>query len=493
METKAPATAADASRGPTPRQRLFLGLILIAAAGIYSFRLGYDALGASEAYSAWAATQPTVGAIVRIPVLHDPGKQVFYYIVLHYFTSIFGASESALRAVSVIFALASIALVYVLGREMFDHDTALAAVAMWAFNPLAVAFAHRARMYTMFIAIALAHLLALFHVRSRPSSARAILAGVLGAALLYTHLGGAMIVGAEATMLARDYFRGRRNPAAWLAIALTIALFVPYVPVVRTQSQTLLEGHWLDWIGAAYVYPAYIKAVAIGVGAVIAGWFVLAERFEAAPDEPFRWLCAWAMLPTLALGVGSIVLRPMYNARYTAPALAALALIIAHAIAIASVKWRNLAAAGIALACLIVLPFDQPDPQLWREFARKVAAGGSSEPVIFESGFFTKGPGANQPNGGFPFGYYSVPFNYYFKGANPRVTVPGYDSESARTTIESRVSAAGGGWLVSWKSEDALKAELPVPDHFKVVEKYRQQDLVIYRITPQSRPASLPR
>ena len=47
--------------------------IFVAAGFIYSFHLGTDALGASEAYSAWAAAKPNVGAIVRTPVLHDPG------------------------------------------------------------------------------------------------------------------------------------------------------------------------------------------------------------------------------------------------------------------------------------------------------------------------------------------------------------------------------------------------------------------------------------
>ena len=35
-----------------------------------------------------------LGAIVRTPVLHDPGKQVFYYVILHYYTRIFGLSEA---------------------------------------------------------------------------------------------------------------------------------------------------------------------------------------------------------------------------------------------------------------------------------------------------------------------------------------------------------------------------------------------------------------
>src|ERR1700722_10658850 len=85
--------------------------IFVAAGFIYSFHLGTDALGASEAYSAWAASKG-VGAIVRTPVLHDPGKQVFYYLVLHSYARIFGLSEISLRSLSVIFSLTTLALVY---------------------------------------------------------------------------------------------------------------------------------------------------------------------------------------------------------------------------------------------------------------------------------------------------------------------------------------------------------------------------------------------
>src|ERR1700688_1680985 len=144
--------------------------IFVAAGFIYSFHLGTDALGASEAYSAWAAAKPNVGAIVRTPVLHDPGKQVFYYVVLHYYTRMFGLSEISLRSLSVIFSLTTLVLIFAIGCEMFDDNTALAAAAIWAFNPLAVVFAHTARMYSMLIAIALAQLLTLWRVRQRPSA-----------------------------------------------------------------------------------------------------------------------------------------------------------------------------------------------------------------------------------------------------------------------------------------------------------------------------------
>ena len=459
--------------------------IFVAAGFIYSFHLGTDALGASEAYSAWAAAKPGVGAIVRTPVLHDPGKQVFYYVVLHYYARIFGLSEISLRSLSVIFSLTTLALVYAIGLEMFDDNTALAASAMWAFNPLAVAFAHTARMYSMLIALALAQLLTLWRVRNRPSAGNAVLCGVVGAALLYTHLGGILFIGVGVAMLLRDYLGGNRNQMAWLAMAITLVLFMPYAPIARAQSETLIAGHWLDWIGTGYEYPLAIKVVfAIGAAAV-ALWFVIGRMNGS--DGQLVWLGAWTVLPGLMLIAGSIVIRPMFNLRYVAPSTATLALLVASGLARASVYWRNLLLAGFALACLIVLPFDRPEPQPWREMAARVSQAGASDPVFFESGFVATGNAPSVANGGFPFGYYSVPFDYYFRGSNPRIAISGFDSGAARMTIEERVSSAGGGWLVSWKDGDAVSSELPDPKRFSVVERYRGQHLALYRITPNGK------
>src|SRR5208282_3179473 len=412
----------------------------------------------------------------------------FYYVVLHYYTRIFGLSEISLRSMSVIFSLMTLVLVFALGCEMFDDNTALAAAAIWAFNPLAVVFAHTARMYPMLIALALAHLLTLWQVRERPSAPRAASCGVVGAALLYTHLGGILFIGAGVAMLVRDYVRGRRNPMAWLAMAITLALFVPYLPVARMQSETLIAGHWLDWIGTAYEYPLAIKIVSAAGAAALAIWFVIGTTTGSDRDDQLSWLGVWTILPGLMLAAGSIVIRPMFNLRYVAPSTATFALAVAAGIAGASVKWRNLLAAGFALVWLIMLPFDKPKAQPWRDFARQVTVdSGGSEPVFFEAGFVIDDPANDLPNGGFPFGYYSVPFNYYFSGANPRIAIPGFDTTAARMTIEERVSSARGGWLVSWKDSDAVSSELPDPKSFSVVERFRGDHLAIYRITPAVR------
>ena len=468
---------------PSRRPLEIFAALFVAAGLVYLFHLGANALGASEAYSAWAAAKPGVGAIVRTPVLHDPGKQVFYYVVLHYYTQIFGLSEISLRSMSAIFSLVTLALVFALGCEMFDESTALAAAAMWAFNPLAVVFAHTARMYPMLIAIALAHLLMLLRVRSRPSIMGGIGCGILGAAMPYTHMAGLLILGAEGAILLRDLSRGKRDTIAWMAIVLAIALFLPYLPVAIRQSQDLIYGHWLDYLGPPYNYPLAGKLAAALVAAGATSWLVFGRTVERDGDEPLRVLVAWIGLPALAFIVGSVILHPMFNPRYLSPGIAASSLLIAAAIGAWSAKWRNLLAAGFVVACLIMLPFARSKPQPWRDLAGQVAGGGASEPVFFESGFISNANTANVPNGGFPFGYYSVPFDYYFKGTNPRIVIPGFDAAAARMTIGERVSAASGGWLVSWKDRDGVKSELPDANRFRVVETYRQPHLAIYRIT----------
>ena len=113
-----------------------------------------------------------------------------------------------------------------------------------------------------------------------------------------------------------------------------------------------------------------------------------------------------------------------------------------------------------------------------------------SQPIFFETGFVAHGAAASVPNGGFPFGYYAVPFDYYFHGPNPRVTVPGHDPAAARAQIETAVRATGGAWLVSWKDRE-VASELPDPRQFRITTLMNAEQLAIYRIVPAAQPARM--
>jgi uncharacterized membrane protein len=492
-ETPAAARAVESQPRTSHRDRpllLLFASVIVVAAVVYSIRLGSAVIAGSEAYSAFAAGKPSIAAIVAIPINHDPGKVIGYYVALHFWADVFGTGPIALHSFSVVFTLGGVALLFLLGREMFDDQTAAAAATVWAFAPYAVAFSQIVRMYPLVIALALAHLLMLWRTRTHPSASRAALAGILGAALLYTHLGGLLVIGAEGALLARDFVRGRTNAMPWLALAIALLLFAPVLPITASEARVLTQGQALDWIGAVSQYSIAIKLAAAAVALAAAAWLMLGRNIEPHGEEPVRWLLTLAALPPIALATASIVVRPMFNPRYVAPSAVASVLLASAALAlIFGAKWRNLAAAAVATGCLVLLPFSYPGSQPWPEIARTIAASPSTEPVFFEAGYVSHGPLANRPNDGFPFGYYLIPFNYNFKGDNPRLVVPGYDPEGARQIIESHVAAAGGGWLISWKTDAEAAQELPDIAHVHSAVRIRTTDLTVYRLDSAAVPA----
>lgn len=467
------------------RTSLYLfAAVAIAAVAAYFYHLGAIALGGSEAYSALAVMKPRIADIFAIPLNYDPGRQVGFYIVLHFWTRIFGTSEFGLRSMSAFFSIVNLALMFAIGRAMFDDQVALESAAVWGFSPWQVTFAHRARMYPLFIAVALGHVLTLWRLRERPTIRLTIASGVLGAALLYSHLGSTVLIGAEIAMLARDFVRGRRDAHPWIAIAIAIALFAPLAPFVLRQGNALLYGQALDWIAPPYHYPLAIRIVAVLAAALAGLWFVFGSQFDRDSAEPLRWLFAWVAMPMIAFELGSILVHPMFTFRYVSPSVALCSLMLVAGIgAVFGARVRNLTAFGYTAACLIMLPFAIPGPQPWPEIVKQIESAPHPQPVFFEGGYASSGAGM-RPNDGYPFGYYSVPFGYYFHGTNPKIVVPGWDPEGARAIIEAEVTRTGGGWLVSWKDQKGLANELPDPKAFNSTVIASGEYLLVLRILP---------
>jgi len=146
------------------RMHVALGVIILTGTIVYILGIGLRSdhpFSTDEAYSIWAAARAGPAAIIAIPVLWDPGKQIFYYIVLHYFTRLLGDSEIAARSLSLLFALGALWLIYALARDLFNAEIGVVALALWILNPIAVVFAWQARCYSMFLFIGLAQMITL--------------------------------------------------------------------------------------------------------------------------------------------------------------------------------------------------------------------------------------------------------------------------------------------------------------------------------------------
>jgi 4-amino-4-deoxy-L-arabinose transferase-like glycosyltransferase len=437
-------------------------VIVAAAATAYTYQLGRAPLAASEAYSALAAAQPTGPLVAQAALTLDPGKPVLYHLLLHRFCQWSGLGEAGLRSLSVIFGAAAVWLVFALGSELFGFEVGLSAAVLWGFNPLAAVLARWARMYSMLTALALGHLLAMAKVRRGAGGWMLLAAGVLGAAMLYVHFGAVLIIAADMVVIVRE-LREEGKSRSWPAVAIACLLFLPFVPIAVAQSRALLFGHWLDWLGVSNGSP--LRMLLLGGGAAaLTLWLALGAAAAAPRRQRLQQCLIYALLPMLALGAGSVLVRPMFEVRYVSPSCAMLAVAGAYCLDCAGAWARNLGTVAVGALCLLLLPLCYSAPRdPWPAVAARIAAAARpAEPIFFETGFFS--PDAEVHAGGaegFPQGFFRVPFDYYFHRSNPRAVVPPAQPAAAQKLIEARLRDSGGAWLVSAEKWPDAVAELP--------------------------------
>lgn len=483
--------SATQGRGLRP---IALLLLLCGATGAYSYGLDRQPLGASEAYSALAAGQASAARVAHSALTLDPGKPVLYHLILHWFCGWFGLGEAALRAPSVFFGVLSVYLVFALGEDMFGFEVGLTAAVLWAFNPVAAVLARWARMYSMWVAAALGHVRAMEQVRRGAGAATVMVAGLLGGVMLYVHLGGILIIGADLAIGLRE-FRRHGSRRIWIPVAIAGLVFLPFLPLTIMQGRALLFGHWLDWLGVSQSCSAAALAAAAS-GAAAAVWLTLGGRAASGNRESLQQCLLYGLLPLLALAVCSLLLRPVFEIRYVSPSLAMLALVVAFGLEWGGPRVRNLgtlALGGIFIALLPLCYAAPRDP--WPAIAAQITAAATPhEPIFFEAGFFSPDSAAasaaesearsaiNRTDEGFAQGFFRVPFDYYFHRANPRGVIPGRQAAAAQRIIEAAVERAGGAWLVSAKPWPQAMAQLPTGPHLHLVYGERFSRISVFHV-----------
>ncbi len=146
-------------------------MLVIALGTLLRFwELGTESLWFDEAYSVWVARHDLSWQFALATERIFP---LLYYVVLHFWLRL-GSSEFAIRFLSVLLGIGSIAALYPLARDLFDRRTALLSALLLAVSPLHVWFSQEARMYilvgTLGVLSAYSLRLALRNVCADPSS-----------------------------------------------------------------------------------------------------------------------------------------------------------------------------------------------------------------------------------------------------------------------------------------------------------------------------------
>jgi mannosyltransferase len=338
--TPAPAASPEPARPATPppgpttplRGRLagplavLIPVLVALASG--SYRIGASALGYDE-NATYAVATRTVGQIRDLALTID-GVIAPYYVFMHFWTSVFGTSEPAMRAPSVLTVAAGIGIVAHLGRTLFTPATGLVAGLILTLVPQLTRYAQEARAYGFaFLFAALATLL-LYRALHRPTWGRwAAYAGAV-ALLGLSHMFALLLLAGHAIAVLTRWSAGRdRALLRWFAVAAVAVL--PALPLAWLGHRQADEQlHWIPPV----TWETVVAAPGDLFRSAAAALFVIGLAFTARwPDRrPVRELAWMAVLPPALLLAVSAAGSPLWVPRYAIYALAPLALLAATAL-----------------------------------------------------------------------------------------------------------------------------------------------------------------
>ena len=254
--------------------------------------------------------------LAEIPgVLRQDGSPPLYYVLLHVWIDLFGSSEAAVHALSVVFALLTIPAALWAGWTLFGRPAGWIAALLAALNPFLTIYAQETRMYSLLILLSIVATGTFVHAFVfRRRRYVAVFALVL-AVMLYTHNWALFYIVGSAVALAfvvraSGERRGVLGDAA-IAYGAAAALYAPWVPTLVFQA--LHTGApWskpptpLDIVGA-------MSAVLSGQGALVAlalaGGTALVGGILRGPASAERT----AVIALLAIAAGTLLSAWLYS------------------------------------------------------------------------------------------------------------------------------------------------------------------------------------
>jgi len=376
-----------------------------------------------EAYSVRISESAVPDIVERsISDTHPP----LYYLVLHYWTALFGDSEFAVRAPSIIFGAATIVAVYAVGRLLASAKAALLAALLVALSTFHLNYSIEARMYSMLAFLATASFYFFIVCRRNPSRRSSIGYFVASAALIYTHVYGLFILIAQNAFVFTHLVvvqagceKWRSTYRSWAPAQLAlIVVFLPWLIVMIGQVGTEIEGRAaakldpevfsepsarqvLDtlrfyaggWAGLALLGVLGLLTLAPGLN--LSSWRSRTRGTEHGPPPSERQLGAsvvllslWLASPILLPFVASHLVTPIYHDRQTIAASIGLFLLVA--MVLAGMRRRLYFAASV---CLLVLSsayylhrYQPFNVQEWQRAASFVDERGSpGDLLVFDS------------------------------------------------------------------------------------------------------------
>lgn len=403
-----PRTLPDRAAAPAPGSAdrwILLGIVVVAAALRFA-TLTSQSYWLDESQAAHELSL-SFGAMLHAWSGYEWNPPL-YEIVAWPWAKLLGTGPAALRALSAIFGIAVVALLYLCGRELVSRRAGLAAAALAAVNPFMIWYSQEAREYMLMALLCTASLL--FFARAfnrRPTVRRDLLCwAVLSALAVLTMYFSGFLVAAEGLALVYR-LRSRPSVAALLAQAVVLAPWIPHVvpqlkhPATFITSQGLVTR--MQQVPVTFALNTLYKGPLVQyglVGAAVGAAIVLALLLIGASDRELRGaglaagLAGFVIAAPLLLALAG---RDDFLARGLMGAWPPLAVVFGAACTGRGARLTG-AAFGVVLLGLFAWSgvkidtesgYQRPD---WRGVASALGTSRGTRVVVADDGEFATGP-----------------------------------------------------------------------------------------------------
>jgi len=336
-----------------------------------------------------------------------------YYLLLRGWLQL-GQSEFFVRTLSVLLALVTIPVIYLLGRRLFDSRTGMIAAILLAVNAYHVRYSQEARSYSLMVLLCVGSSLYFLKVLDRPSRRNRIVYILLSVAAVYAHFYSGLLILAQwlsLLFLDRESIpQEMKTKEDWRWIALLVS---PIAVFVATTGAGPLR--WIQRPGLQDIWTLGLRLtgndgaillMAYAIACLAAGVPLLAHSQSRmrAPWETWRYrlLFLWLLFPILFVLALSLA-HPLFLPRYFILCLPALLLLAAAGISRVRSRWI-VALATMVLAVLSIQgtvsyyrqDFEDTNREDWRAASQYILANAHpGDAIVFHI-----------PMGRMPYEYY---------------------------------------------------------------------------------------
>lgn len=366
---------------------------------------------------AWAATLAVKPVFRIIQIVARDTSPPLYYLLLHSWMKIFGTSEIAIRGLSFLFFLATVLVVYLIGKNLWDKQslisgenkkTGLIAATLTLLNPFLFQYGFEGRMYSLLL---LTTTLSMYFYLKK-NQLGYILATI---SALYTHHFAIFVVFVQFLWSLKE-FKGKPIFSLLKPYFVIALAYLPWLYPLYYQTSLVASGFWLGkptlktivnlfssfllGAGKHHLQPAVILA--------ITALFLLRRWGEWKKDG---FLFSWAIIPIILTFLLSQLKSSIFFDRYLLYCLPPFMLLLAS-----QKRQVSLTFIFLAIFSLVIINwhyFTHPIKRPFRELANYVKENKKSEyglinfnaqaHHLFESKYYNLKAPLYVPQGSLPF------------------------------------------------------------------------------------------